>query len=251
MRRNSILYAMAAFLALAGASEASAGPTYRVGTEPTGIPLSFLDSSTGKLEGYMIDVVKELGKMNDFNVDVLPLEFSALIPALRTSKIDMISTGMYSTDARKKVISFTDPVYSYGEGMVVSANDKTDYKNFNEISGSTVGSILGTVYVEPLEKAKIFKEIKVYDTMAAMMKDVELGRIKAGFGDYPVAAYYLQKGEFPGLRLVKSYQPVLIGQIGIGLRQDDAPLIEKLNKSIAEMKKGGLIDTLQTKWGLK
>ena len=34
------------------------------------------------------------------------------------------------------------------------------------------------------------------------MRDVNTGRLKAGFGDYPILAYNVQQGNFPDLRLV-------------------------------------------------
>jgi len=45
------------------------------------------------------------------------MQFSTLIAALTSNKIDLISAAMYITPARKEVIEFSEPVYSYGEGL--------------------------------------------------------------------------------------------------------------------------------------
>jgi polar amino acid transport system substrate-binding protein len=51
--------------------------------------------------------------------------------------------------------------------------------------------------------------VKVYDTVQNMMQDVNAGRIKAGFADYPIMSYFLAQGEFPDVQLVKTYKPVV------------------------------------------
>ena len=53
----------------------------------------------------------------------------------------------------------------------------------------------------------LFSEVKIYDTIPDIMRDVNTGRLKAGFADYPILAYNLKQGGFPEVRLVKSYKP--------------------------------------------
>ena len=56
------------------------------------------------------------------------MQFSTLVASLTSNKIDIISAAMFATAARKEMIDFSDPVYPYGEGLVVP---KTDTKNYN------------------------------------------------------------------------------------------------------------------------
>ena len=113
---------------------------------------------------------------------------------------------MYITPARKEVIDFSDPVYTYGEGLIVAKSDTKDYKTLEDLKGETVGAQVGTAYVEPLKKTGLFADVKIYDTIPDIMRDVNAGRIKAGFGDFPILAYNLQQGNFPEVRLVKNYK---------------------------------------------
>lgn len=247
MKLKIALIAAAALMGVTGAS----AETLRVGTEPTGVPLSFLNPETDKLEGYMLDVVTEIGALEGFDVELIGMEFSSLIPALTTNKIDLIATGMYTTDARKEVISFTDPVYAFGEGLIVQKSDTNDYKNLSEFpKGSTAGTVAGTVFIDQIKDSGSFGDPNIYDTIAQVMQDVNNGRIQAGLGDYPIFAYYIQQGNFPNLRLVESYEPIVIGQIGIGLRKDDPALLERLARGIETLKANGKIDELKAKWGL-
>lgn len=246
------IFAATLMLAAAvGIGEATAQTALKVGTEANGLPFSFVDPATSKPDGFMVDVITEVAKEAGFEVTVEPMEFSALIPSLTSGKVDLTSAAMYITEKRKKVIDFSDPVFAYGEGMIVKKDDAKDYASFNEIPGETVGAQLGTLYVEPLQKANIFSEVKVYDTVQSMMRDVNAGRIKAGFADSPMMAYFLAQGQFPEVRLVKSYKPVVPGEIGIGVSKDKPELLKSVNDAIAKLKSNGKIDELVAKWKLQ
>ncbi len=237
------------FGAATGLSQQAQAETLRVGTEAQGIPFSFLNDQN-ELDGFMIELIKAIGQKAGFEVELQPMEFSALIASVTSGKIDLISAAMYITPKRSEVIDFSDPVYSFGEGMIVQKDDTKDYKSFKEMEGETVGAQLGTVYIAALEEAGIFSEVKVYDTIPAIMNDVNAGRIKAGFADYPVMSYYLNQGQFPEVRLVKSYESALPGQIGIGMKKGDTEHLTKVNAAIAELKKSGELDKMIEKWSL-
>src|SRR5215471_14834749 len=121
------LIAFAALATLAFTSSAGAQPVLKVGSTPTGIPFTFLDTKTNSIQGVMVDLVTAVGKDAGFAVTIEPMQFSTLIAALTSGKIDIISAAMYITPARKEVIDFSEAVYSYGEGLVVTKADTKDY----------------------------------------------------------------------------------------------------------------------------
>ena len=121
-----LLQAAAAALVLFAEAPVSAQPVLKVGSTPTGVPFTFLDTKTNSVQGIMVDLVTEIGKDAGFQVQIEPMQFSTLIASLTSNKIDIISAAMFATPARKEVIDFSDAVYSYGEGLIVP---KTDAKN--------------------------------------------------------------------------------------------------------------------------
>ena len=96
--------------------------------------------------------------------------FSALIPSLTTQKIDIISAAMLKTPARQQIVDFSDTVYSYGEGLVVKADDKGHYTSMDDFKGEVVGAQVGTAFVDALNKKGIFKEVRTYDSVADIMR---------------------------------------------------------------------------------
>jgi polar amino acid transport system substrate-binding protein len=246
-----LFIATAALAGLALAHPAQAQPALKVGSTPTGIPFTFLDTKTNTIQGVMVDLVAAVGKDAGFAVAIEPMQFSTLIASLTSGKIDIISAAMYITPARKEVIDFSEAVYSYGEGLVVPKTDTKDYVGFADLKGETVGAQVGTVYVEPLKKTGLFAEVKIYDAIPDILRDVNTGRLKAGFADYPILAYNLQQGLFPDVRLVKSYKATVLGSIGIGVRKSDGELLKKIDASLAKLKADGTLKQILAKWGLE
>jgi polar amino acid transport system substrate-binding protein len=248
---GKVLLGIAALAVTSGfASPTLAQQVLKVGSTPTGIPFTFLDTKANKIDGIMVDLITAIGKDAGFEVQIEPMTFSTLIASLTANKIDIIAAAMFITPARKQVIDFSEPVYSYGEGLFVAKGDSKEYKGFEDLKGEVVGAQVGTAFVEPLKNTGFFPEVKLYDTIPDILRDVNAGRVKGGFADYPIIAYNLQQGGFPQTRLVKEYQPTVIGSVGIGVRKSDGELLKKIDASLAKLKADGSVQKILAKWGL-
>ena len=184
MSLRSLIAAGAILVSLA--LPAAAQQTLKVGSTPTGIPFTFLDTQTNTIQGVMVDLITEIGKDAGFGVQVEPMQFSALIGSLTSNRIDIIAAAMYITEPRKQQIDFSAPVYTYGDGLFVPKSDVKEYASLQDLKGLTVGVQVGTAYVEPLQKSGLFPEVKIYDSIPDIMRDVNTGRLKAGFADLPI-----------------------------------------------------------------
>jgi polar amino acid transport system substrate-binding protein len=251
MPLKRLIQAAMAIAALAASVPVSAQQVLKVGSTPTGIPFTFLDTKTNSIQGLMVDLITEIGKDAGFTVQIEPMQFSALVPSLTSSKIDIIAAAMFATASRKEVIDFSEAVYTYGEGLVVPKTDAKSYASQEDLKGEAVGAQVGTAFVDALKKTGLFSEVKVYDTIPDILRDVNAGRLKAGFADYPILAYNLKQGAFGEVRLVDSYKPATIGTVAIGIRKSDSELLGKINASLARLKANGTVDKILDKWGLK
>ncbi len=248
--RHLVPAAIAA-LVLTAAAPGSAQQVLKVGSTPTGVPFTFLDTKSNSIQGVMVDLITEISKDAGFQIQIEPMQFSALVPSLTSNKIDIVSAAMFATAARKEVIDFSDPVYTYGEGLLVPKTDSKNYTTTEDLKGEVVGAQVGTAFVDALKKTGLFSEVKAYDTIPDILRDVNTGRLKAGFGDYPILAYNLKQGGFPEVRLVDSYKPTVVGTVAIGVRKSDQDLLKKINASLAKLKADGVVDKILDKWGLK
>lgn len=238
------------FAATALIACAQAQGTYNVGATATGVPFTFLDVKTNAIQGMMVDTAVAVGEAAGFKVNVQQAVFSALIPSLTSSKIDIISAGMLKTPARAEVVDFSQPVYSYGEGLVVKADDGKAYASLDDLKGEAVGAQVGTVFLDMLNKKGGFKEVRSYDSIADMMRDIALGRIKAGLGDQPIVSYQLSQGVNPNVKLAKDYKPTNVGDVCLVVRKGDAEMLARVNKGIARIKADGTLAKIVKKWNL-
>src|SRR5437763_9136804 len=137
---RSFAIAAAFFGALA---PAKAQQVLKVGSTPTGIPFTFLDTKTNSIQGVMVDLITEIGKDAGFTVQIEPMQFSTLVASLTSNKIDIISAAMFITPPRKEVIDFSEPVYTYGEGLLVPKSDSKTYTREDDLKGEVVGAQRG------------------------------------------------------------------------------------------------------------
>ena len=235
-----------------GSASALATPTYRVGATATGIPFTFVDIKSGDTQGMMVDAIEAIGKAGGFETDIQQSVFSALIPSLTSNKIDLISAAMLKTPEREKVVQYSDPIYSYGEGLILQEKDPNTYTSMADLKGEEVGAQVGSVFIDALNKHGGFKQVRSYESVADMMRDVRLGRIKAAFGDRPIVAYQMATNpkQTKGLKLSQTYQPVVVGDVCIVMRQNDPEKLAQVNKGIAAIKADGSLDRIIEQWKL-
>lgn len=230
-------------------TSATAQQVIRTGSTPTGMPFTFLDTKTNKLDGISVDVMNAVARDAKFAVEMNAMQFSTLIPSLTTNRIDIIVSSMFITEPRKQVINFSNPICTYGEAMAVQKSDSKAYERFSDLQGQVVGAQLGGAYVEPLKKSGVFSEVKVYDSFTDLMLDANSGRIKAAFADRPLVGYSIAQGLFPNLRIVESYKSTLPGTVGFGFRKSDTDLLNRFNASLETLRASGELARIFVKWG--
>jgi len=223
--------------------------TLKVGSTPTGVPFTFLDTDTQKITGMMVDLVTAVGQNAGFDVDVQAVDWVSLIPALTAGRIDIISAAMSITDKRKEVVDFSDPVFPYGEGMVVRVDDNRVYTQaLTQTAGGTIGVQQGTLSHLGLKDREGIGEVRVYENSADILRDLSLGRLQAGFVDRPIVSYRLYEGKFPDLKLANGYESQFSSPLGLAIAKGQPELMARINAAIAELQADGEIDALAAKW---
>ncbi|MED4152542.1 ABC transporter substrate-binding protein [Priestia aryabhattai] len=223
----------------------------KVITTAGGYPFNATNPKTNKIEGFIIDIVNEVAKRSGVKTQISTGEWNSLIPSLQSGKADVIADAMYITDERKKQINFTNPVFSFGEGLIVPERDKTT-KSLKDLKGKVIGVQMGTSFKDMLEKENKDLNIKVktYQTLSDLLKDIQTNRIDAALADAPTFSYFKAKNPNMKYRIVEGYVPSLTGEVGIGVSKDRSELVKKFNKAIQEMKADGTLKDIYKKWGV-
>ena len=224
-------------------------PVLKVGATPSAVPFNYLDPQSNTLKGLMIDIANAVGKEVGFTPNIVPIPFTSLVPALQTDKIQIIASAFATTPARAEVVDFSTIVVNYGEALIVPAADATPYVSFADLKGKIVGVQIGTTYVEPVTAVGGFKEVKLYDTMADMVRDIAVGRLDAGFGDGPVIAHQVRQVG-ARVRLVDTYKPVIPTNIALAVKKGDRDTLAKLNAAIDKLRQDGTLREILAKWDI-
>lgn len=240
----------AAAVALSMSSAALAQAPLRVGIIPTSTPFSFLDITTGKFDGAMVEIMRELATSGGFDIKVEAAEWRAIIPSLQSDKIDIMNAAVTITPARAEIIDFSEPLFPYNESLIVKSTDSTNYTHAKDLAGKVVGVMPGTTYFAYLQSVGGFAEIRTYDTIADIVRDIELGRLAAGFVDYPIMKYRIAQKMYSNIRLVESYRPAVIGEVALAVKRGNSKLLATLNAEISKLKQSGRLAEILAKWSV-
>lgn len=221
-------------------------PTYVVGTEPTFPPFEMTDDS-GDIVGFDIDLIKEIGEDQGFNVEVQHVGFDALIPALSSGNIDIIASGMTITDEREKEVDFSEPYINAGLAVAV-ASDNGDISSMDDLQGKTAAVQLGSTgaaKANELKDAGVLSEVKEFGAVNVVMMELINGGVDVVINDLPVTEAYMiqQDGQ------IKIINDQLTSEsYGFAVRSGNEELLTMLNNGLQNVEEDGTYDEIQAEY---
>lgn len=238
--RRQLLLAAAA-LSLGTATVHAQDNVLRVGTDATFPPMEYVDN--GKRTGFDIELVEALAKAMGKQVEWVDIDFKGLIPGLISKRFDMAVSAIYITDARKKVVDFTDSYYAGGLVALVKDNN-TSIKNLADLDGKKVSVQVGTKSVGYLtEKHPKVQRIEV-EKNQEMFNLVDIGRADAAVTGKPAAFQYVRTRG--GMRVLE--EQLTTEEYGMAIRKDTPELTKSVNAALAKLKTDGTYGALVKKW---
>ncbi|MDQ1000617.1 glutamine transport system substrate-binding protein [Neobacillus niacini] len=214
---------------------------YKVGVDTTYPPFEFKEGDEYK--GIDIELINAIAENQGFEIELSPMDFGGIIPAMQAGQLDIAIAGMSITDERKKIVDFSTPYFDAGL-IVVVKEDNTTIKSVDDLKGKKVavkkGTTGATYAVNNAQKLGL--EVVQFNDSPAMFQEVSNGNADALIEDYPVISYAIAQKDL-GLKLVGDR---LNGdQYGIAvLKGENQELLEKINNGLAELKKDGTYDKI-------
>ena len=214
-----------------------------VGTNAEFEPFEYLRD--GKIVGFDIDLITEISKLIGKEIEIKNIAFDGLLPALQSKKLDVIIAGMTATDERKKFVNFSDTYYLSEQMIVVNKENNQNIKSFDELSGKSVGVVLGYTGDIAVSKLKNVDISRFNGTGEAVMalKSQKVDVIV--LDGEPAKKYAVQNTE-----LEAKETDVAREEYAIALRKDETKLLEEINSALKILKANGKYDELMKKYGL-
>lgn len=207
-----------------------------VGIDAAFPPFGYLED--GNIAGFDYDIMSEIAKLTGIKVEFNQMQFSGLLPALQTKKIDAIIAGMTVTEERKQFVNFSKTYYVSSQVILVHRDDNS-IKNFDNLVGKNVGTVIGTTGDTIMtENERV--NTKKFDTGAQAVLSLKEKKIDAiVFDREPCKNFAKYNSE---IKLIES--DTVQENYAIAVRKEDTSLLENINKGISIIMTNGTYERL-------
>ena len=212
--------------------------------EPYFAPYEFIDNEKegqDQFRGADMEFARYIAKELGVELEIVPLEWSAVLTGVTEGKYDMAVAGLGYSEERAKNMELSD-IYKQGseQGIMVRAEDLDQYKTLEDFKGKKVGFQSGTLQ-EQLATAQLpDSELVTYDlinnaVLALDAKKVDAVAVSVPNGEMFVAAN-------GNLAVTEVYFEQGKNGNCIAVPKGETELKERLNEIIADVKEKGLYD---------
>jgi polar amino acid transport system substrate-binding protein len=223
--------------------------TITPGTAPGFAPFEM--KQDGELVGFDVDLLGavveaadgvEMGEWQEF-------EFSSLIPALTSEKIDVIAAAMTINEERDQKIDFSDPYYSADQAILVREGGDFQPSELGDLTGNRVGAQEGTtaegIIQDQLIDGGDMKQSSYtsYGSYVLAVQDLENRNLDAIMVDKPVADTFASQRNVEIAFVYETGE-----QYGFGVRTKDDSLQDALNEGLATVQDDGTYAEIRNKW---
>jgi polar amino acid transport system substrate-binding protein len=239
---HKLLPATLFMLLLSGFASGSqaASDTIRVITDPTLPPMEFMQS--GQRTGFDIELVEALAKEMGKKVEWTDSDYQGLIPAIVSGRADAAASAIYISDARKKIVDFTDP-YLVG-GQVVLTKKDGSIKTLKDLDGRKVSVQMGTDSTKVLQSK--FPHVKFIEAEKGevMLDLVNTGRSDAAITGRQAAGLYAHN--HPNFTVLP--EQITTREYGIAISKKQPELTKDMNAALARIRNNGDYQKIADKW---
>ena len=220
----------------------------KTAVDGTFAPHAFPDMSGG-IQGFNVDLAKEIGKRLKRPVEIQATQFSGIIPALQAGSLDFVAAPVTVTKERAESLLFTEGYLNTDFQFLIKKGGEKIEK-MEQLKGKVIAVNKGSAYdswAKGLE-AQIGWTVEAFGTQSDAAQAVLSGRAAANVSGNTTAAYAAKVN--PQLEL--SYLHSTGHVWAAPLRKDQGAFREELENAIECIKIDGTMATMHEKWfGIK
>lgn len=215
-----------------------------MGTNAAFPPYEYYDGE--KIVGIDAEAAAVIAEKLGLELEIVDMDFNAIINAVSTGKVDIGMAGMTVTDERLQSVNFSD---SYATGVqVIIVKEDSPITSLDDlyaegasykigVQEATTGDIYCT---DDFGEDAVFKYKTGPDAVLALVS----GKVDCVIIDNEPAKAFVADNE--GLKILETAYAVEDYAIAIAL--DNVELLEKVNDALAELMEDGTLDAIVAKY---
>lgn len=215
----------------------------KVATSADFAPFEFHTIVNGKdqIVGADIDMVNAIAEELGVKVELLDLEFNAVLTALNQGKADIAVSGISATDERKQTFDFSDNYFTPEQKVVINKSNSDTLTSIESLSGKKVGAQKGSIQEGIVESQLPDSQVVSIAKVPNLVNEVKQGSIDALVLESAVAESYV--GQNDDLMIADIPLETAEGDsYAIALPKGSTELQAELNRIIKELIDSGKIN---------
>jgi len=219
-------------------------PPIRTGMDPN-YPPHGIGRLDGGIEGFNIDLGKEIARRLGRDLEIESTGFAGLIPGLQAGKYDWLIAVVGVTKERAESLLFSEP-YLDSDFQFATAKGAAPIARLEDLRGKTIAVNKGSSYEAWARNNSAAHGFKydVYDTSADALQAVLSGRAQATLSGDTSIKWLATKNP--------RVQPALVVKTGIQwalpFRKDDTATRKAVSDALKCMKQDGTLVRIYQKW---
>lgn len=210
-----------------------------------GAPYVFRDPQVpDRYIGFEVDLAEALAREFGVRAEFRQNAWDALVPGLKRGDYAVVMNGLEITEDRAEAIAFSKPYYVAAEQLAVRRETYT-INSLADLKGRKVGTLKASL-AERILQGEGGIEVRSYDGQGTPYLDLAGGRLDAVLMDTPIALYYAKPN--PELKLAGA--PISEARYGIGIRKEDAALLDAVNHALDRLARAGTLRAIYERWGI-
>jgi polar amino acid transport system substrate-binding protein len=229
----------------------------RFGTAAVTEPMSYVDANQNVV-GFDIEYATYIARKLGKKLEIVNMEFGAMLPALISGKVDMVGAGLSITKEREKSVLFSESYYPSGIAALVrsgteekrTSSENKKFRTFNDIGDKRIGVLLGSIHENYAMKYQPKAEILQYQNVSDMITALKHDKVDAAYFDHATLRDVLAENSDLGILAANVFSV----PIAAAFNENNDDLRLKFNKFLKEIKSNGVYQDMVDRWinkGLK
>ena len=215
-----------------------------IGLEGDWQPFSF-HNDNDELVGFDVEVAKTIAEKLGVEAEIVESPWDTLFSGMTAGTFDMVVNGVDVTEDRSKTYDFTDP-YGYDRTVLVVRSDEKEIAAFEDLKGKTTANSTGSTYMEIGESYGA--SVLGVDTLAETMSMVINGQADATINAETSVQDYLNVTGETKVKVIARSEDSTAYAIPLVKGEDNATLLEAVNKALEEMRADGTLAAISVKY---